>query len=211
MLELGCGYGRLLEPLTAAGHEVTGVDADAGLLGLARERLVQAPQTLIEADITEVSAPGRFERVLIAYNTLYCMDSAEAQREALANAARHLIPGGRIIFDAYAIDGFHHEAPQEDGPEEWLLTVEWRGSEWDVYETCAWSRERQLLDVRYHVRPRGEGDEIVEGIRHRYLLTDQVEALCESAGLRALHVCGDFRGRALDEDSEHLVCIATVE
>src|SRR5258706_2152624 len=42
LLELACGSGRLLLPLTEAGFEATGVDSSAKMLSLAEQRLRQA-------------------------------------------------------------------------------------------------------------------------------------------------------------------------
>ena len=66
---------------------------------------------------------GRFDRVLIAYNSLYCLESEADQVSCLANAARHLTPEGRIVLDAYAIDAFHFEADETDEGEDDAVDV----------------------------------------------------------------------------------------
>ena len=43
VLELGCGFGRLLAPLAQAGLQVTGVDSDPAMLQLARKNLATLP------------------------------------------------------------------------------------------------------------------------------------------------------------------------
>ena len=43
ILELGCGTGRLLQPLAAAGHRVTGIDQSAPMLARAHEHLAGGP------------------------------------------------------------------------------------------------------------------------------------------------------------------------
>src|SRR3712207_2002018 len=65
ILELGCGTGRVLGPLAAAGHRVTGVDRSGAMLDRARSLLsehagaLSQRVTLIEDLMTEAErAPG---------------------------------------------------------------------------------------------------------------------------------------------------------
>jgi SAM-dependent methyltransferase len=216
VLELGCGYGRLLAPLARAGHRVTGVDADAGLLTLARETVAALPAparervTLLADDMRTFALDARFERVLIPYNGLYCLPSEAEQIACLANAARHLAPGGRLVFDGYAIDAFHEAVDEDDEHDDAqpVVSVEWRGRVWDVLEHSDWVRAAQVLRVRYECRPRDGGAPVMDAVNHRYLLTGQVGGVCEAAGLRVVETAGGFRGEPLDADSEHLVCVA---
>src|SRR5438067_13732813 len=61
LLELACGSGRLLIPRALDGYTITGVDASAKMLSLARERVQQAnltPRvTLIQQDMSTLPLP----------------------------------------------------------------------------------------------------------------------------------------------------------
>ncbi len=214
VLELGCGHGRLLAPLAAAGHRVTGLDLDRGLLALAAKAVKSLPAggrvRLVCADMTAFTLEGTFQRILIPYNGLYCLPDRDAQVRCLAAAARHLAPDGLVVFDAYAVDDFHRNADPahtaDDG--EPVVSVGWRGATWDVFEDSDWERQAQRLRVRYRYLRRDGGAGLEDTIVHRYLLTGQVRALCADAGLRAVQASGDFNGSPLSGDSEHLVCVA---
>jgi SAM-dependent methyltransferase len=216
VLELGCGYARVLAPLADAGHRVVGLDSDPGLLALAFDAVSALPRAarerveLVHGDMREFRLAAKFDRVFIPYNGIYCLGSEAAQLRCLRLAGEHLAPGGILIWDAYAIDCFHATADALDTEEEEeaVLRVRHDGRDYDVFEASAWRREEQSLRVRYRYRPCDGGPALRERIDHRYLLTTQLTPLCAAAGLRLEQACGDFDGAPLGAESEHMVCRA---
>ena len=91
ILELGCGFGRLLAPLARAGHAVTGVDLHPGLLAeaakvtknLSSAKSKTPPVQLIEADMCNLQLDKKFDRVLLAYNALFCLEDDDQVGSAL--------------------------------------------------------------------------------------------------------------------------------
>ena len=61
VLELGCGAGRLLKPLTLAGHKCSGVDQSAEMLALVPEGI-----ETIEANIEDVDLEWTYDAVILA-------------------------------------------------------------------------------------------------------------------------------------------------
>ncbi|MCK6508836.1 methyltransferase domain-containing protein [Myxococcota bacterium] len=110
VLELGCGWGRVMRPLLEAGHRVTGLDLHPDMIAALQQRLSSAPDairdraSLILADMSEFSLPQRFDRVLIPYNGLYVLLSESAQRACLQRAFDHLVAGGELWLDLYQVD-----------------------------------------------------------------------------------------------------------
>lgn len=217
ILELGCGYGRVLLPLAGDGHRVTGLDLDAGLLELARVATAHVPGDvrarirLLRADMRDFSLAHRFQWIVIPYNGLYGLDTEAQQLACLRTAAAHLAPGGRLVFDAYVIDNFHATAnPQACAPDddEPVTTVRWRDTDYDVFETSHWEREAQRFQVHYRYVSRDGGPSYEDRIAHRYLLTEQVPGLCAAAGLRVAALFGGFADEPLTPLSEHQVCVA---
>src|SRR5215216_1584932 len=109
ILELGCGTGRVLAPLAAAGHRITGIDRSRPMLDRARARLKVQENTgdlwqrvtLAEGSMTEAeSAPGGpFGLVIFSLNGLMHLSDTAAQRAALASARRALDPRGMLVID----------------------------------------------------------------------------------------------------------------
>jgi SAM-dependent methyltransferase len=96
VLDAGCGTGRVAIELSRRGHDVVGVDVDAAMLEAARAK---APDlTWIEGDLTDPALDlGRtFDLVVMAGNVLIFVPRG-TEGQVIANAARWLAPGGRLV------------------------------------------------------------------------------------------------------------------
>lgn len=103
VLELGIGTGRIAIPLAARGLEVHGIDASPAMVAKLRAKPGGRDIPVTIADFAEASPgePARFSVVLAAYNTLFNLTTAEAQRRCFASAARLLAPGGVVVIEAF--------------------------------------------------------------------------------------------------------------
>ncbi|HET8892554.1 MAG TPA: class I SAM-dependent methyltransferase [Gaiellaceae bacterium] len=101
LLELGSGTGRLLFPLQAAGLEVAGIELSPAMIERMRAKPGGAQLDVLVGDMTEFELDRRFDLILIAFNTLYCLDSSERQRACLRTAAGHLSPGGLLVIETH--------------------------------------------------------------------------------------------------------------
>ncbi len=104
LLDIGAGTGRLLELLAPRVDSALGIDASRAMLALARSRLAKpelAHCAVRQADMYRLplSAAG-FDTVIMQMVLHYAEDPAAA----LAEGARMLRPGGRLIV----IDLAHH-------------------------------------------------------------------------------------------------------
>ena len=103
VLELGIGTGRIALPLAARGVEVHGVDASPAMVAKLRGKPGGRDIPVTVADFADVG-PGEaapFSVVLAAYNTLFNLTTADAQRRCFASAARRLAPGGVFVVEAF--------------------------------------------------------------------------------------------------------------
>ncbi|MEE1755151.1 class I SAM-dependent methyltransferase [Streptomyces sp. SP18CS02] len=101
ILDVGMGQGAQALRLARAGHTLTGLESDAGLLKAAREALATEPAgirervTLIEGDGRETGVhflPGSFD-VVLCHGVLMYVEEPDAM---LAGLARMLAPGGLL-------------------------------------------------------------------------------------------------------------------
>lgn len=216
VLELGVGAGRISIPLARAGHQVTGIDIDPALLAIARDKAsriaaaARARLDLREGDMRALSLGElRFDRVLIAHSTIYCLDGDDEVRAMLRGVRAHLAPGGRLVIDAYAADAFHHAVDSTiEDPLEEILRVTVAGKRWRVLEQSDWNHHGQRVEVLYrHVPSRG-GDAIDTTIVHRYMSAAQLEALLRSEGFGHVRITSSFAGAPFGAEPQHLVVIA---
>lgn len=95
VLDLGCGAGEPIGSyLIEHGHPVTGVDASAPMLAIARDRLPAAEW--IEAEMRGLDLGRRFGGI-VAWDSFFHL-TPEAQRGMFPVFARHLAPGGGLLF-----------------------------------------------------------------------------------------------------------------
>lgn len=94
VLDAGCGTGRVGIELHRRGIDVVGVDLDAGFIDHARAK---APEVeWHHADLATVDVGRQFDVVVAAGNVMIFL-APGTEAAVLANLARHLGPGGRLI------------------------------------------------------------------------------------------------------------------
>jgi SAM-dependent methyltransferase len=104
VLDVGCGAGPLAAALAIAGFEVTGIDASAQLIAMARSAVPRA--RFIEGSIYEAELPRCDAIVAVSEPLTYHRDTAGADSRVAAflrRAAASLPPGGLLIFDIVEI------------------------------------------------------------------------------------------------------------
>lgn len=200
VLELGIGTGRLALPLAARGVEVSGVEASPAMVERLREKPGGAALPVVVGDFAEIDlgGPGTFAVVLAAYNTVFNLPSAAAQRRCFANVSRVLRPGGCLVIEAFV------PSPEPDEPEARVTP-------------SAIEADHVVL----HVTRRLPGSQTVEGsmvsiteqgIRLRpwhirYATPSQLDLMAEAAGLRLERRHAGWRKERFDADSSHHVSI----
>jgi 2-polyprenyl-6-hydroxyphenyl methylase/3-demethylubiquinone-9 3-methyltransferase len=102
VLELGCGYGRVLERLAAPGRRLAGIDTSHGSLRLARRLLPPtADVRLALMNAVRLGIPDA------AFDCVFCVQNGisafHVERHALVREALRVTrPGGTALFSSYA-------------------------------------------------------------------------------------------------------------
>jgi SAM-dependent methyltransferase len=215
VLELGCGSGRLIAPLAAAGNHVVGVDASDVMLQRARARLqnsvARGAVELFQGDMQNlpvlVSAP--FDLVIIPLNGLLHVDDPEVQRRVLDEAGRVLRPGGLLAVDVLhaipdALSSFDARVMHEGTWEDQGRVVAKFSS-----RTVDWTNQLIESEVWY--------DEIsVEGAlsRHRtefpmrWITPAEITLMLEVAGFTDWNLAGSYDGSPLTDMSDRMLVVA---
>jgi len=215
VLELGSGAGRLLTALASSARELVGLELDPQLLDLARQNCRALPPAkrkslrIVAADMRDFELPRRFERVLIPYNTLYCL---LGRREALAcfrAVRRALVPGGTLAFDVWNAEPFRQHAAGSDADvHEPIVSFRHARRTWDVFERSRFRRSRQRLDVTYSYVPREGGATYQIPIAQRYFLASELSQLLSRTGFVVRARYGDFSRSPFRARSPHLIVLA---
>ncbi|MEV4315440.1 class I SAM-dependent methyltransferase [Actinocrispum sp. NPDC049592] len=101
VLNLGCGTGRHLELLAAAGYDVVGVERSPELASRARVRLAGFPSraAVVEADLFELTMDRTFDAVIMMFAMLGHQVTNHRVRSTLDALRRQVGHGGLVVFD----------------------------------------------------------------------------------------------------------------
>lgn len=183
VLEFGVGTGRLALPLAARGLAVTGVDSSAEMLAGLRAKPGGADLPVVVGDFADVRVGGRFALVVLAINTLFALPDQEAQVRCMANAAAHLLPGGRFVVEAWVPD----PAGFADGSRLRVLNL----SEREVTLEAAWLHPAEQRMSTTKVRLTDGGARLLPA-NHRYAWPAELDLMAQLAGLRREHRWADW-------------------
>jgi len=214
VLELGCGYGRLLVKLARANHVVTGLDCDPEMLALARRNLGELPAVrrarveLIAGDMRSFTLKARCERVLLPYNALYCLLSRSDALACFRAARAALEPDGELVLDVWNAAPFHRERPSGGDEDEPIAILEHAGTVWQVLERSRVRRASQRIHVVYEYVPISGARALQIEIPQRYYLAPELNQLLARAGFAVSARYGDFSEARYTSRSPHLIVAA---
>ena len=98
LLDAGCGTGRYAIELARGGFVVTGLDAAAELLAVARQQAGADAVTFVHADLGAL-APAPAYQAVLCRGVLNDLVEDRARREAFRAFARALTRGGALVLD----------------------------------------------------------------------------------------------------------------
>jgi SAM-dependent methyltransferase len=214
VLDLGCGTGRVLIRLAAAGVDVDGLDAAAAMIARLVEKLAArglAAHAEV-GDMRDFTMPRRYARVISAFNAFAHCATTEEQLATLRCAREHLLSGGAFVLHqsypgpAYwtgedGVPVFEYETPPEaDGH---------RLQMWDTrYKNVVEQYQRSETEVR-------ELDASGACLRtlrfftaQRWAYRYELELLFRAAGFARSEVFGGFTGEPLIRPDQQMVAWA---
>lgn len=203
VLELGVGTGRLAIPMAAAGLDVVGIDSSEAMLAKLAERVARMPAGSMplharRGDMVDDLPDGPFDACLVAYNTIFNLLDADAQRKCFFEVAARLRPGGRFIVEAIV--------PDDEAPTGQHVSVR------------SISVDRVVLSVSDHRpdehRTSGQFVEFTEtgGVRLRpwsirWASPGELDEMAAAAGLRVESRDADMAGAPFDDRADHHVTV----
>lgn len=219
ILELGSGSGRLLIPLAAAGHAITGLDASRDMLDRCAERLklesesTQARVALETGDIFTFNLDRQFKLVLAACNTILHCTSTDQLMALMERARAHLAPGGLFVVD-FNIPNVK-KMLEADGVEEvFTVTHPVRGTKIvDTYK-AEYDFVRQLETIHMHIQE-FDGSSLIQSAssvtQRAFYFPREVELALKCSGMRIAKTWRGYRHGQLVESTRDIVYIAQPE
>ncbi len=219
-LELGCGTGRVLIPTAAAGCSITGLDRSKPMLDQCRKKLSAQPKEvqrrvrLIPGDMTDFQTGETYSLVTIPFRPFQHLTTVDEQKACLKCVARHLAPGGHLVFDVFNPKLDHLYDPKyteerEDLPEAALAD----GRRFRrASRIAAFHFDQQYNDIEliyYITHPDGRTERTVQGFPMRYYFRFEMEHLLELGGFEVTDLFGNFDRSAYGPASPEMIFVAT--
>lgn len=98
LLDVGCGSGNHLAHLRRH-YRCDGVDLDAGLLDIARQRYPGS--RFIQSDMAEFGLGRRYDALTCLFNAIGYVRTPERLGQTMRTFARHLAPGGVAVIEPW--------------------------------------------------------------------------------------------------------------
>lgn len=202
ILDLGCAIGELDFALSAFGFPVWGIDADAQMIGKARQ--LKKPDELFpvfeQADmrgLTEHFPEGFFDVALCFGNTLVHLLSEAEIRTFLDGVHKILAPDGKLSIQIlnydYIIDHGITNLPLIDNPH---IRFE---------RSYKFRKDSNLIDFNTRLLVKENQHEITNSVQLYPLRKDNLQELLEKSGFEIIAMCGNFNGTPFSETSLPLI------
>jgi SAM-dependent methyltransferase len=213
-LVLGCGTGRVLFSLAAAGVPTDGVDGSPDMLDRARSRAVEmGPEiagrvNLFEADIRSFSLGPRYRLILAPFNLLMHLHADEDVLKCLESIAAHLADDGRLLCD---VTNPLPELLVRHGPPGLpLRDIRFRGVTYLQTEQHEYDETTKISQTTFIYEPRTkDAQPFACRLRLRMYSPEDIDGLIERAGFEIERKLGSFTGEKFSRESMTQIIEAT--
>ena len=216
ILEVGCGTGRLLLPLAAAGQLLTGLDLSGVALGAARAKIEAAGLmdqiSTFQADMRNFDLPFKdFALALIPLNTFMHCHTIDDQLAALRMIYNHLRPEAELVVDLFypdptllaEADGrLYFEAETVD--ELTGRTVQWF---WR-HEIDLAHQLRHLTYILDEIDSAGVVRRVQISFSLRFVYRYEMELLLKASGFIVTALYGNYELEPFDSRSPRMIFVA---
>lgn len=197
VLEVAAGTGRVAIPLARTGLDVAATDASPKMLEvLANKEGGQLPRTWVEV-LPAVSGTN-YSVIAILANSIWVLETADAQQEFLRNAAACLARNGTIVVEMTMADPTRWDEPRRLD----------RGSV-TVWMSTVWNAETQQVRHTYRFPPGVHPPR--RDVYVRYLAPTQLLTMAAAANLAPRHLWSDWSGTPFRPDSRMMIAILELE
>jgi SAM-dependent methyltransferase len=191
-LELGIGTGRIALPLRQRGIAVHGVDASPAMVAKLRAKSGGHAIPVTMGSFSDFTVDGRFALAYIAFNTFFALLTQDEQVRCMETVARHLVPGGRFVVEAFVPDMSRYagrQALRVGGVDVGEVRID--ASEIDPARQTVASQHIVLTESGVRLYP----------VTLRYVWPSELDLMARIAGLRLADRWSDWQRAPFGPDS----------
>jgi 2-polyprenyl-3-methyl-5-hydroxy-6-metoxy-1,4-benzoquinol methylase len=188
ILDLGCGTGNYLIPLSQMGYSLTGIDASSHMLGIARKKLREGnlKARLHQAKLQSFSLKRKFDAVICMFSVIDYVTKTKDVTSTFNNVSQHLNKDGHFIFD------FWQESAVERNYSPKRTRVFSHGKfKLERHSQTKIDKIKNLCTVHYECRLK-KGTQLLKEYEEdhhlRFFGLDEMKSFLERAGFRILNI-----------------------
>jgi len=211
VLDIACGTGRILLPCWIAGVPTDGLDYSSAMLDRLRQKAkdLHFEPKLYQADMANFSLPDKYALIMITFNAFGHNLTQEAQISCLQCCKRHLLPGGKLVFDAF-FPGLHIiGAAQHTREHEHTTPNPATGETLNIYDTRSFDRVKQIQHSINEIESVDANGKITLLQRSefdmRWVYKEEMALLLRAAGFPRWEIQGNFEGKELNDEKDGMV------
>ena len=196
ILDVACGMGRHVIPLSEAGYTVVGLDRSEVMLKRAAAH--SSSSSFIRGDSRNLPvADGCFDGAISMFSSVGYFEDESANYRVFSEMARVLKPGGRIVIETVNLSFLIRHAP----PQTWFSQNGLHVMEERYYDPVTCRSEVDVVVVDEDGNSRTYHHSI------RIYGAAELAMLLASVGVETLDVFGDFDGGNLDVDAPRMILV----
>jgi SAM-dependent methyltransferase len=194
-LELAVGTGRIALPLAARGVPVSGIELSTAMAEQLRSKDPDQRVRVTIGDMASTRVDGEFELVYLVFNTIGNLNDQDRQVACFANAAAHLVAGGRFVIEV-GVPGLRRLPPGEDA------RVFSHAPGYVGYDRYVDLVDQQAVSHHFHADNTG-GHEFATPFR--YVWPSELDLMARLAGMSLRHRWADWdRAPFTGESTKHV-------
>ena len=196
-LEFAIGTGRVAIPLAARGIAVTGIELSQPMVDRLRSKTPTEGIPVVVGDMATTTMPDRFTLVYVVWNSISNLRTQDEQVRCFANAARHLVPGGRFVIELDVPSLRRFPPGQSAVP----FSVTDRHAGFDTLDPVA------QQGTSHHYRRLADGTVRYGSSNFRYIWPAECDLMARLAGLELEERVAGWDGAPFTADSESHVSV----
>lgn len=217
VLDIGCGTGRILLPMTKDGIAIDGLEVSPEMAAICRDKIqeIGSESNVYEFDMRSFSIDRKYGMILIPGFTIQLLSEEDALK-SLKCCREHLLKGGQLVVSSFVPWEMIDDGREES---EWYERKSFQSDDGLVLAKAlqSWKldryEERLILANRYQ-RIDPESEAILETqeteMSLRWRLPYDFMKLMEDAGFESPELYGDFEFDECDPEAESLVCVGRI-